>query len=208
MPRTSYVVAAMPSGAGDLLEHEASEAPDVGRQDGVDDPTEECVAEVAVLERDPRWTADGDPAGDELGELLGGLRLVAVSPRVVGEQPAAHGHQVAHGQPGRCIGDVARNRVVETEHSAIAKQEDGGGRERLRHRRDPQDALRRRRRLLAGRGRTEAAGVQQLAVAHDRVDQPGRPAVLELGGEQVVNGMQVEGHETESARGRKPPAYD
>ena len=109
------------------------------------------VAQVRVLPR--RAGRPGEPrAGHEGGGQLGvGDVEVAVGPRVVAGQPAAHAQQVAHRHGRRVgggplqrggLGHVRGDGIVEPEGPVVAQGQHGGGREALRHRRDAEQRAR------------------------------------------------------------------
>jgi hypothetical protein len=178
---------------------------DVGRvrraRDGGDDPAQDRVAEVGVLEPGTRRPVDGHAAGQETVEVFQRQALLAIPPRVVGGEARGHGEQVPdrhagrvrrHGRPAAQLGDVFLGQVVELQQAVVAQLEDRGGGETLGHRGDPEDRLGVRRRPaevpLAETGR-----VHQLAVQHDPVGQPGLPAPLLMTRRQSVHVREI-GH--------------
>ena len=139
-----------------------------------DDPTEDPVPQVRVLEAHvPGVQANVGPGPKQLGEPVEIETLLAIAPRVVGRQPGRHRQQVAHGdrraspRSGRAgptsSGTWRPTGIVQAEAAVVAQRQDGGRREALGHRGDPEDAVGVGRRVLADPQRPDAAGVDQLA---------------------------------------------
>ena len=131
-----------------------------------DQPAEDPVAGVGVLEARAGRPGEGQPPREEPAELVEVEALLAVAPRIVGREAGGHREEVADRDRRRVRSGVAQARelrhvavdpVIEREPALVAQRQDGRGREALGHRGDPEDRGRasasRPRRRAASRGR-------------------------------------------------------
>ena len=117
---------------------------------GRDDPPEDPVAEVRVLERGPGRPGERRACGEEPLERVERQALLPVAPRIVGREAGRHRQEVPdrdrrrvgrRRRPAGQRGHVHAHRVVEPEAALVAQQQDGRRRERLGHRGDPVDRV-------------------------------------------------------------------
>ena len=169
-------------------------------RDGGDQPAQDRVAEVGVLEPGARRPVEAHAAGQEGVELLQRQALLPVTPRVVGREPRGHGEQVPdrhagrvrrHRRPPAQFGEVLLGRVVELQQAVVAQGENRGRGEALRHRGDPEDRTGVRPRP-AEVPLAEAYRVHELAAQHDPVGQPGLAATLLMARRQSVHVREVD----------------
>ena len=169
-------------------------------RDGGDDPAQDRVAEIGVLELGSRRPVEPHAAGQEAAELLQRQALLPVAPRIVGREAGRHREQVPdrhagrvrrHRRPAAQLGDVLLGRVVELEHAVVAQRQDRGRGEALGHRRDAEDRVGVRRRA-AEVPLAEPGGVHQLAIQHDPVGQTWLPAALLIGRRQLVHVREID----------------
>ena len=141
-----------------------------------DDPPEDPVAEVRVLERGPGRPGERRTRRQEPLERVKRQALLPVAPRIVGREPGRHRQEVADRDrrrvgrwwcPAGQRGHVQAHRVVEPEATLVAQQEDGRRRERLGHRRDPVDRVGVGPAVLAVADGARPRRVHEPAVAHD-----------------------------------------
>src|SRR6266700_1651798 len=162
---------------------------------GGDDPAQDRVAEVGVLEPGARRAVDAHAPGEELREVLQRKALLTVAPRVVGREARGHGQQLPDRDPGRIrahwrpsgqLGNVVLGQVVQLQQAVVAQRQDRGRGEALGHRGDAEDRAGVRRRS-AEVPLAEPSRVYQLAARHDPVRQPGLPSALVIARRQGIH---------------------
>ncbi len=133
------------------------------------DLAEQPEGEIRVV---PRLAGPQDALGvlEPREQLLprGRLHRLPDLARRLALEAAQMGQRVAHRRPGRHLGDVGAERIVEVEHHRVAELENADRRERLRDRPDPVGVT--RRGVLPGarrRRHPSARAPEDLSVAED-----------------------------------------
>ncbi len=157
----------------DPVAHELAVLLPGGRRD---DPTEDPVAEVRVLERGSWRPGERQARRQEALKGVKGEVLLAIAPGVVRREARRHRQQVADrdGWRVRRVRPPARERrhvrihgVVQPQPTLVTQQDDRGRGERLRHRRDPEHGVGVGPSIVAVADRAGTPAVDEAAVAHD-----------------------------------------
>ena len=151
------------------------------------DPAEDREPEIRVFIGDPRRIRERNPAPDHPGQILVGVGQLLVAPGIVFGKSGGVRQQVPDGEAGRIrgriferleFGDVPLGRIIQGQPAFVPQLEDGGRREALGHRGDPEHGSGVHGRT--GRHFTEPryAGVDQPAVDDDPVCHAGHVGLL------------------------------
>ena len=176
-----------------------------------DDPAEQGVTEVRIFHRGPGRPAHRHAVAKHPGEIGLGQRLLTIPPGIVGDEPADMAQQIANADPrgiaGR-ISPVAKlrhigfGRRIERETALVAKFQDRQSGEGLRHRRDPEQAVRGDGTVMLEILDPHRPDMGQPPVADDTVDQARNVARFHELTKMRVDGGNDVGHRR-SGRGRR-----
>ena len=154
-----------------------------------DDPAEQGIAEIGIFEGGLRRAGEGDAGAKHPGEIGLGQHLLAIAPRIVGDEAAGVRKQVADPDSGGIAGriapalhlrDVGFGERVEREPAFVAQLQYGERGEGLGHGGDSEQAFGIDRAIGSEVLPAERADVDEPPFLDDAPDQAGH---VRLGGE-------------------------
>jgi hypothetical protein len=155
--------------------------PNAGRP--LDHPADEAPAEIGVLEPRAGRPRERHAGVDQGVHAVGRKAEVTVRPRVVGGETGFHRDEMADRErwavggratPAGELGHVGRDRLVEADRPLDDQRHQCRAGEGLRHRRDPEGAVRVGQRVLADPQRADASGRDELTVVDQTPGDRGR----------------------------------
>ena len=161
-----------------------------------DDAAEQRIAEVRIFEPALRRLCERDAGGQHLREIVLRQYLLAVAPRIVGDEPRDMVEQIAHADartvrgrigPALHFGHIVFGQIVEPQLALVAQVEHRQRGEGLGHRGDPEQRVAVDRR--SGRHILDPAPLQidELAILHDAIDEARNMLIGLIAGKERVD---------------------